>query len=344
MSQIIYVPEIVEGRYVYFSYSGESCAIRDFIASGDRPCRDYKTSQINRMIKDWMPADRIPITDVNFWVKRLTEVSRAKLGGSPTANSQISAHIENIGQGSEVYASSSGTLEPNNFSTGKPRVIFYGERGIVNTLFIELAKNSDAFGDFIKMVKTCRGKSLYEKEIKKYTIVIEPDFGKVGFGSTDAVITINDELLILFEAKRCTFNEAVSELTYQTELNYVLGEHLTKLDKIPSSINIEVSQYSSDINSQRGNRGGGQRRLNINDEHRFFFGDFVKCSKFSCLSLTRDKDERQIARYYNDFDGVDSKNLSWIGYDNIFTLAKKYNSEWLQAHLEINRRHLGNRI
>ena len=344
MSQIVYIPEIIGGRYVHLSYSGESCAIRDFIVSSDRPCRDYKTSQVNRMIKDWMPADRIPITDVNFWVKRLTEISRVKLGDSALVNSQIPAHIENTGQRNDRFASSSRTLEPNYFSTKKLGVIFYGERGIVNTLFIELAKNSDAFGDFINMVKTCRGKSLYEKEIKKYTIVIEPDFGKVGFGSTDAVITINDELLILFEAKRCTFNEAVSELTYQTELNYALGEHLTKLDKIPSSIIIEVNQYSSDINNQRGNRGGGQRRLNINDEHRFFFGDFVKCDKFSCLSLTRDKDESQLSRYYNDFDGVDSGNLSWIGYANIFTLAKKYNLEWLQAHLEMNRRHLGNTI
>ena len=341
MSKIVYIPEIAKDRYLHFSYSGESCAIRDFIISGDRPNRDYNTSQVNSMIKDSIPADRIPKEDINFWVKRLTEVSRERLGYGTTTKSQIPSQIENIGQANTVFASSIRTLEPNNFLSVKPGLLFYGERGIVNTLFIELSKNSDAFSDFIGMIKTCSGKSLYGKEIKKYTIVIEPDFGKVGFGSTDAVITINDEILILFEAKRCTFNEAVSELTYQTELNYVLGEQLTKLDKIPSSIVIEVKQYSSDINSQRGNRGGSQRKLNINDEHRFFFGDFIKCDRFSCLSLTRDKDESQISRFYKDFKGVDLENISWISYDNIFTLAKRYNLEWLQAHLEMNRRNLG---
>ncbi len=339
MSQIVYIPEIVKGRYVHFSYSGESCAIRDFIESGDRPCRDYKTSQINRMIKDWIPADRKAIENVNFWVKRLTEVSKERLGDEAiiiTANSTIASTYK-----TDPLKENIGVIEPNDFTVKKPKVLFYGERGVVNTLFIELSNNKDAFDYFISMAKTCNGKKLYEKEIESYSIVIEPDFGKVGFGITDAVITINGDLLILFEAKRCTFNEAVNELTYQTELNYVIGKHLAELDHIPSKIIIDVDNYSSDINSQRGNRRGKQRKLNINDEHRFFFKDFIKCSKFSCLCLTRDKDEKQLANYFSNFDGVDSDKLSWVGYDCLLSLASKYSLEWLQAHLEMNRRHLG---
>ena len=337
MSLIAYIPEIVKGRYVHVSYKKESCAIRDFIKSGDRPCRDYSTSQINKMIKDWLPADGIPFKDVDFWVRRLKNISKEKLGDKaliefsvPVRNKYNNIKIENCVK----------KLMPNSFSLKKPNVLFYGERGIVNTLFIELSENKDAFKDFINMVITCEGKKLYEKEINDYQIIIEPDFGKVGFGTTDAVISINKELLILFEAKRCTFNEASTELTYQIELNYSIGKHFVEVDQIPPAINLEPV-YSSDTNKQRGTRRGNLRRLYTNDEHKFFFEDFVKCKKFSCLSLTTDNTEKQITNYYSNVKGIELQNLSWIGYNSIKEIMRKHNLEWLEAHIEMNRRHFG---
>jgi len=336
MSKIVYIPELEKGRYLHLSYSGESCAIRDFIATGDRPCRDYQTSKITKMITDCIPANRVPVTNISFWRERLREVSKKRLGDKAEVDMSLPIYKNN----NSTTKSDVEKLEPNKFAVKKPAVLFYGERGIVNTIFIELAKNKEAFIDFINNIITCDSKNLYEKEINKYQIVIEPNFGMQGFGTTDAVITINDELLIMFEAKRKTFREDLSELTYQIELNYAIGKHFVAINGIPSFINLEPV-YSSEANRQRGFRGGALRKLYTNDEHKFFFGDFVKCNKFSCLSLTRDNDKKQITEYYSNVNGIELANLSWIGYDSIREIIKKHNLEWSGAHLEMNRRHFG---
>ena len=337
MSKIVYIPELEKGRYLHLSYSGESCAIRDFIASGDRPCKDYQTSKVAKMITDCIPADIVPVTDASFWKERLKEVTKNRLGDKADVEIVLPIYKSNSGSFSKINAED---LESNSFLGKKPNVLFYGERGIVNTLFIELSNNKQAFCDFINSVITCEGNKLYDKEINKYQIVIEPNFGVQGFGITDAVITINDELLIMFEAKRKTFREGLSELTYQIELNYAIGKHFTEINAIPSVINLEPF-YSSEANKQRGFRGGAFRKLYINYEHKYFFGDFVKCSKFSCLSLTRDRSEKQIADYYRNINGIELNKLSWVGYDSLREIIDKYNLEWIGAHLEMNKRHFG---
>ena len=278
MSKIVYIPGIEKGRYLHLSYNGESCAIRDFIASGDRPCRDYQTSQVAKMITDCIPADRVPVADLSFWKERLKEVTKNRLGEKAEVDIAPPIYKSNTNSFSKINAED---LESNNFSGKKPTVIFYGERGIVN-----------------------------------------------------------DELLIMFEAKRKTFREDLSELTYQVELNYAIGKHFTEINTIPSVINLEPI-YSSEANKTRGFRGGAIRKLYTNDEHKYFFADFVKCSKFSCLSLTRDKNEKQIADYYRNTNSIELSNLSWIGYDSTREIIDKYNLEWTGAHLEMNKRHFG---
>jgi len=337
MSKIIFAPEIVEGRYIHFSFKGESCAIRDFIATGDRPCRDYATSQVEEKIVDWFPADRVPIADRIFWFDNLVKISQERLGEKAVI---VENGFKDYNYSEADLLNDYSLVEPNHFTCKKPEVLFYGERGVVNTFLIELSQNVEALNEFIHMVRNCDGGKLYEKEVENYNIVIEPDFGKVGFGTVDAAITINGELLILFEAKRCSFNEVISEITYQIELNYALGKHLTEISGIPSEINI-VPVYSSDINRQRGQRGGEHRRLKINDEHRFFFNDFVKGKDFSCLTLTTDKSEAAISNYYRDIDGIKLENLSWISYDSLKELMEGYGMEWFCCHMEMNRRHLG---
>jgi hypothetical protein len=337
MSKIIFAPEIVEGRYVHFSYSGESCAIRDFMATGDRPIRDYRTSEVKPLVKDWLQADRIPISDIAFWVKRLTDVTKYKLGNNAEF---VENSFGTILKEEKKIPVTTGQSAANNFSSKKPEVLFYGERGIVNTLFIELSRNKEAFKDFMGMVINGRGESIYKKQIEDISFVIEPDFGKVGFGTTDAVIVVNNELLIFFEAKRNNFGSCRDELTYQIELNYSLAKHLSEISNIPAKIEL-APYYSSDICRQRGTRGGDYRRLNINDEHAFFFKDFIRCSKFSCLSLTTDLSEKPIARYYSDIEGYDLENLSWIGYEQLNKLISDHKLGWLKAHIELNRRHFG---
>jgi len=340
MSKIAYMPSLVKGRYVHFSYSGESCAIRDFIATGAMAIRDYKTSDAEDLIALWIPADRVPYTDVKFWVKRLADYSREKLGERAVILEQeykMSYYSESAK--TSVINSLNSKVEPNNFSEKKPGIIFYGERGIVNSLFFELSDNLEAFTDFIISVNKLDGSRMFEKKIESYRIIIEPDFGKVGYGTTDAVITINDELLIFFEAKRTSFSEAKSELSYQIELNYSLAKYLAEVSYIPSEISLSPV-FSSDLNIQRGTKRGG-RKLYINDEHRFFFGDFIKCRNFSCLSLTIDKNEEPIYRYYKDVSEIDTNNLSWINYKKIREIAGKYNLKLTSSHLEMNRRHFG---
>ena len=337
MSKIVYIPELVKSRYLHLSYRGESCAIRDFIARGDTPIRDYNTSQIKKMVKDCIPADKVPCSNVDFWRKRQKDISVEKLGDKAQVDIPMQVYKDNS---NGYLKSTTEYLEANNFSVKKPPVIFYGERGIVNTLFIELSNNKDALAEFIRSAISCNGNKTYEKEINKFQIVIEPNFGMQGFGTTDAVITINDELLIMFEAKRRTFIEEISELTYQIDLNYAIGKHFTEINSIPPVIYIEPT-YSSEANKQRGFRCGAFRKLYTNDEHKFFFYDLVKCSKFTCLSLTTDKDINQLVKYYEKKSGFELKNLSWIGYDSVRNIVKNFNLEWCSAHLEMNRRHFG---
>jgi hypothetical protein len=337
MSKIIFVPEIIDGRYVHFSYSGESCAIRDFIATGDRAIRDYRTSDVKPLIQDWLPADRIPVTDIIFWIKKLSDVTVKKLGDKAklVKNRFASGLIKENKAPTTV-----GKVSANTFTCEKPKVLFYGERGIVNTLFAELSENMDAFKYFINLSRNCKGEPIYDKEIEDINVIIEPDFGKVGFGTTDAVIVVNKELLIFFEAKRNNFGSCRDELTYQIELNYSLAKKLSEISFIPSRIEV-APIYSSDSGRQRGTRAGDYRRLNINDEHAFFFEDFIKCNKFTCLSLTTDLSEKPIANYYTNVDEINLGNLSWIGYELIDKIIEEHNLNWLKAHIELNRRHFG---
>lgn len=339
MSLIAYMPSVVKGRYVHFSYSGQSCAIRDFIATGDMPIRDYRTSQAQQLIAHHIAADRVPITDVSFWVKRLAEYSFQKLGNVAVLPEARQAY-SNTERRIEPKIANTLSLTENSFKAKKPAILFYGERGIVNTLFMELADNKGAFSDFIAGIKKVDGSRLYDGNINSYSIVIEPDFGKVGYGTTDAVIVINNSLLIFFEAKRKSFAEIKDELTYQIELNYVLANHLVNVANIPSEVSLEP-KYSSSINTQRGTRGGSFRKLYINDEHKFFFGDFVKCSSFSCTSLTTDRNQTPLYEYYKNSSAINYKDLSWIGYKEIKDIANRFNLVLTQAHLEMNRRHLG---
>ena len=217
--------------------------------------------------------------------------------------------VDKINKAGYEPAHYSYPVSSNRFTSGQPKLLFYGERGIVNSLFWGLSQKDEALIEFVDLTRTCEGKPLYDKPISKYHIVIEPDFRKVGFGMTDAVITINDELLIMFEAKRCSFLDCSGELSYQVDLNYAIAGHLAGLGEIPSEINCKAN-YSSDINKSRGSKPGMFRHLQINDEHRFFFEDFVKCSDFSCMVLTKDRDGGEFAKWYQVKEGFDLNHLS----------------------------------
>jgi hypothetical protein len=338
MSLIAYIPKIAKNRYVHVSYKNDSCAIRDFIATGDRACKDYSYSEVKDMIAHSIQGDDVSIKNISYWVKRLTEYSVKKFGAL--------AEINNSGQfirdRSEEASRNVRNLKTNCFSLEKPRVLFYGERGIVNTLFITLSNNENAFQDFINMVVTYEGNKLYDKKIEDYSIIIEPQFSD--FGSPDAVITINEELLIIFDAKRCTFKEDEYNLSFQNELNYALAKKIISINTIPETIYVEVDCYSSDLNKQRGQKAVNIKKLNINDEHLFFFDDLVKCNKFSCLSLTRDKDKEQLSNYYKNVNGIEASNMSWIGYDSLYKLVEKYGLNWIKSHLEMSRSKLGRYI
>lgn len=338
MSLIAYIPKIAKNRYVHVSFKKERCKIRDFIATGDRPCKDYSTSEVKGMMENFIQAEGIPIKNLNYWIIRLKDYSKEKFGEdvnidfpNPFFNNKSVKPLKEI-----------ETQIANNFSVEKPRLLFYGERGIVNNLFIALCDNKDAFKDFISMIITCGGGKLYDKDINNYLIIIEPDFGKFGFGTPDAVITINNELLIILDAKRCTF-EKDKNLTYQIELNYALAKKLCELKVIPKSILAEVPSFTFDTN-EKGQKRSRIRKLRINDEHLFFFKDLINCSKFSCLSLTNDKDSQQVMKCYENNNTIDINNLSWIGYNSLYKLIEKYKLNWLNAHLEMSRRKLGRHI
>lgn len=80
--RLIYVPDLVPGRYVHFSWREESFCVRDYI--GGREARQepgLTATDVWRMIKGPIfQANSVPYKDTEFWKKRLQEVTDEVLG------------------------------------------------------------------------------------------------------------------------------------------------------------------------------------------------------------------------------------------------------------------------
>ena len=128
-----------------------------------------------------------------------------------------------------------------------------GERGLISSFLIDLSKKPvssliDFLSNTIEFKIPLR---LNPNNIKKIGIIIEPDLGKQGFGSPDAIIvlhwTTGERKVFIVEAKlssfekSCTVNDRIekgynSTLKGQLELNYCLSLALSKFKQSDSQL------------------------------------------------------------------------------------------------------------
>ena len=80
-SKIVYCPELCPGRYVHFSWLNGSFKLRNFI-DGQMLQQDseWDAHRVWDHCKEIIPADRVSVKEDIFWVQRLTEITREKLG------------------------------------------------------------------------------------------------------------------------------------------------------------------------------------------------------------------------------------------------------------------------
>lgn len=119
-----------------------------------------------------------------------------------------------------------------------------GERGLISSFFLDLSKKPiSSLMDFLSnAIESNKQLNLDTDGIEKVAIIIEPDFGKKGFGSPDAIIalryTTGERKVFIIEAKRTSFEKSCSNknrtdkgynstLKGQLELNYCLSLSLS---------------------------------------------------------------------------------------------------------------------
>ena len=79
--RLIHIPDLVPDRYVHFSWWEESHCTRDFIGSKEtRQEPGFTATDIWKMRKGPVfQADRVPVSDRDFWTKRLTNLTNEVL-------------------------------------------------------------------------------------------------------------------------------------------------------------------------------------------------------------------------------------------------------------------------
>ena len=123
---------------------------------------------------------------------------------------------------------------------------YWGERGLVTTFFMDLiqSKNPNCILGFISLIEFKNPVIIKPEEIKRFDIIVEPDFANTGFGHPDTIFSIsfsnNKKYVFILEAKRGTYLKACkdksargsegynSSLNGQLELNYCLTKALEK--------------------------------------------------------------------------------------------------------------------
>lgn len=238
----------------------------------------------------------------------------------------------------------------------------WGERGLVATLFSDLAQeNASILKKFIEMIELADGSLGINFNSEEMWCVIEPDFGNRGFGSPDAVIRITNKkdksIVIIFEAKRTTYERSSwdlnrkqydsgfnSSINGQLELNYCLTLALQQFKKD------ELIEPNWIINAYQGDRDVlGQRRL-VNKHVLNKIAKQIANLNLQCyyhVILTDDDSNpflkrKNLPRLFDQHnqDQWESvkKNFGWLNFERINEFAKKHfsNEEYL-ATWELNK-------
>jgi hypothetical protein len=118
-------------------------------------------------------------------------------------------------------------------------VIFWGERGLVSTLFVDLYSAPGTL-PWERLLASCNfpGSSWQGEKIRAVIAIVEPDFSNTGFGHPDAILKVvfesGSSIVLVVEAKRLPYRSCCADpsnrggagfnstLNGQLELNHCL--------------------------------------------------------------------------------------------------------------------------
>lgn len=231
----------------------------------------------------------------------------------------------------------------------KNSFLMWGERGFVTTFLLDLSsfQTPDNISNFLNEIELVDGNRI-NFEPQKMRCIIEPDFGREGFGTPDAIIileNINQEkIVIIFEAKLSSYGDSSKNPSYrgtdnfnstingQLELNYCLTLAMSEF-----TLESTVLEEPSWILKTRYNveRNGILRKMkntniienivksfavsNIRSYYHIILTDENSNPLITNVNLPELCDE-------NDIDKWDSfkSNFGWINYIKLKKLAENY--------------------
>ena len=94
-------------------------------------------------------------------------------------------------------------------------IIFYGERGLVNSIILDMSSDFKKQKQFLKSIKfENNGNKNWIDDIVSFHYIVEPSFAE--FGSPDLIIVAEEENgkrhVLFIEAKVCAYNDAAEKL------------------------------------------------------------------------------------------------------------------------------------
>jgi len=250
--------------------------------------------------------------------------------------------------------------------------LMWGERGLVATLLLDLAElcDEESLKDFINQIELANQKTMDFSPINLKCIV-EPDFGRVGFGNPDGVIVLMDnqknKLVILLEAKRTSYNKASmdsnlreeegynSKINGQLELNYRLTTALATFNK--QSICLEEPDWilKTPYYHEKGNEKIKKRRLLkknvLNNVVRNIGGLDIK--SYYHLVVTHEKSNPLLSNvnlpeiysslnYSQNIWEEYKSNFGWINYDKINDFMQNFKQSRYLKSFDLNKDNLQN--
>jgi len=218
----------------------------------------------------------------------------------------------------------------------------WGERGLVTTFLLDLSSccSSNILPIFLQEIELA-DKNRIVFAPQKIWCIIEPDFGKKGFGAPDAIIVfengLEEKIVIIFEGKRTTYSKSSknpsrrgvrgfnSSINGQLELNYRLTLALSEFSPANQTLNEQPW-----ISKTRYAKLRKLKNLNVIENVVQPIAG-LNLDSYYHIILTTDRTNPLIKNNNlpqlfdkNDYDKWDSfkSNFGWINYEILKNIAE----------------------
>ncbi len=223
-------------------------------------------------------------------------------------------------------------------------VIFYGERGLVNSIILDMSSDLNKQKQFLRSIKfKDNSKRNWIENVVNFRYIIEPSFSQ--FGNPDLIIVAEEENkkrhVIFIEAKVCAYNDASEKLGSSLLPN--------SYQRVASKLNIQLAlKYRFAKNYAKGQKSDGfvetdrEAKNKYNDNKRALKNanvinlckeQFGENPEFLFIALTNDN--KDIMPF------TDQEFLPAIGIDNWNSDKEKFgilSYEMLETNGVVNKK------